>query len=115
MRVYFRNSYPAKVWVAIMRYDPDSCRGEYGTWATAGWWGLNPGQQVWPFSTNNRYAAFYADAEDGAFWAGEYGPVYVYYQAFESCINIGSTAAYDVVGMRLIDIGNSDTVINLVP
>ena len=114
MRVYFRNSYGTKVWVAIMRYDPDSC-GEYGNWATAGWWGIDPGQQVWAFSTNNRYAAFYADADDGAHWSGPYGPVYVYWEAFDSCVNIGSTAAYGIVGMRLIDVGDSDHVVNLVP
>jgi hypothetical protein len=114
MRVYFRNSYGPKVWVAIMRYDPNSC-GEYGNWATAGWWGINFGQQVWAFSTNNRYAAFYADADDGAHWSGPYGPVYVYWEAFDSCVNIGSTAAYGIVGMRLIDVGNSDHVVNLVP
>ncbi len=112
MRVYFRNSYSAKVWVAIMRYDPDSCR-EHGNWATEGWWGIDPGQQVWVFSTNNRYACFYAEAEDGAFWAGEYGPVYVYHRVFNSCIKIGSSAAYGTVGMRLIDTNNSDIVINL--
>jgi len=112
MRVYFRNSYGTKVWVTIMRYDPDSC-GEYGNWATAGWWGIDPGQQVWAFSTNNRYAAFYADADDGAHWSGPYGPVYVYWEAFDSCVNIGSTAAYGTVGMRLIDVGDSDHIVNL--
>jgi hypothetical protein len=77
--------------------------------------GITPGQQVWAFSTDNRWACFYADAEDGAFWAGEYGPVYVYYDAFDSCVDIGSTAAYGTVGMRLIDTGHSDHVVNLIP
>ena len=112
MKVHFRNGYRARVWVAIMRYEPDGCR-DHGNWATAGWWSLEPGQQVWAFSTNNRYACFYADADDGAFWAGNYGPVYVYH-AFDSCVGIGSTAAYGTVGMRLIDLGDSDRVINLV-
>jgi len=31
--------------------------------------------------------------------------VYVYWNAFDSCVNIGSTGAYEVVGMRLIDLG----------
>lgn len=112
MRVYFRNSYRTKVWVAIMRFDPGGC-GEYGNWATAGWWGIDPGQQVWAFSTNNRWACFYADADDGQHWSGNYGPVYVYYDAFDSCINIGSTAAYGTVGMRLIDVGSGDHIVNL--
>lgn len=113
MKVHFRNSYSSKVWVAIMKFDPDSCR-DTGNWATQGWWGINPGQQVWAFSTNNRYAAFYANADDGRFWGGGYGPIYVYHKAFDSCINIGSTAAYGKVGLRLIDTNNSDKVINLI-
>jgi hypothetical protein len=104
MMVHFRNSYPSKVWVAIMCYDPVGCRGD-GDWATQGWWGIAPGQEVWAFSTGNRYAAFYAEADDGAHWSGPYGPVYVYWEAFNSCVNIGSTAAYETVGMRLIDLG----------
>ena len=47
--------------------------------------------------------------------AGEYGPVYVYYDAFDSCVDIGSTAAYGTVGMRLIDTGHSDHVVNRIP
>jgi hypothetical protein len=104
MRVYFHNNHSSTVWIAIMRYDPGAC-GSYGNWATEGWWGLNPGGTVWAFSTSNRYACFYAEADDGAVWAGSYGPVYIYWDAFSSCVNIGSTAAYDVVGMRLIDLG----------
>jgi len=104
MKVSFRNKYHSTVWVAIMRYNPDKC-GEYGNWQTKGWWRLDPGQTKQAFSTTNRYACFYAEADDGAFWAGPYGPVYVYYEAFDSCVNIGSTAAYGTVGMRLLDLG----------
>jgi len=116
MQVHFRNSYGPKVWIAIMRYNPSSCGGEYGDWQTLGWWAINTGEEVYAFNTNNRYSAFYAEAEDGAFWAGPYGPVYVYHDAFDSCVYIGSTAAFAVVGMRLID-GNSygTYTINLVP
>jgi uncharacterized membrane protein len=120
MKVHFKNSYPSTVWVAVMYYDPDGC-DEYGDWATAGWWKLDPGQKKWPFSTSNRYAAFYAEAADGAVWSGPYGPVYVYQSAFDSCVNIGSTAAIDVVGMRLIDLGSlawvpwANHTVNLVP
>ncbi len=105
MRVYFRNNYSSRVWVAIMRFDPGAC-GSSGNWATEGWWSINPGGQIWPFSTSNRYACFYAEADDGRIWIGPYGPVYIYWDAFSSCINIGSTAAYDMVGMRLLDLGS---------
>jgi hypothetical protein len=106
MQVHFRNSHPAKVWVAIMEYDPGACGGS-GDWSTHGWWGIDPGQEVWAFSTSNQYAAFYAEADDGAHWSGIYGPVYMYWDAFDSCINIGSTNAYEIVGMALIDLGSS--------
>jgi uncharacterized membrane protein len=105
MQVRFRNQRSSKVWVAIMRYDPSGC-GSYGNWATAGWWGVNPGQLVHAFNTSNRYACFYAEGDDGTIWTGPYGPMYVYWDAFSSCVGIGSTAAYDVVGLRLIDLGS---------
>ena len=104
--VHFHNSYRTTVWVAIMRYNPGSC-GSYGTWETKGWWRLDPGATKQAFSTSNRYAAYYAKAADGAQWSGNYGRVYLYHSAFDSCINIGSTAAYRTVGMRLIDLGGS--------
>lgn len=104
--VDFHNSYGTTVWVAIMRYDSDGC-GSYGNWATKGWWRLDPGETKQAFSTSNEYAGYYAKAADGAQWSGNYGPVYVYHSTFDSCINIGSTAAYGTVGMRLIDLGGS--------
>ena len=64
---------------------------------------------VWVGNTLNRYYSYYAKAADGAQWTGQYGPVYVYHQAFDSCLNIGSTAAYGRVGMRLIDTDNYGT------
>lgn len=114
--VKFRNSYGTTVWVAIMRYDPDSCGG-YGDWQTKGWWQLEPGEVKQAFRTSNRYAYYYAKAADGTEWNGGYGPVYVYHSAFDSCLNIGSTAAYGTVGMKRTDLdgaGLSHTI-NLIP
>ena len=113
MNVSFRNSYGPRIWVAIMRFDPSGC-GQYGNWATAGWWGINYGEQVFAFTTNNRYAAYYAKAANGVQWTGNNGPIYVYHESFNSCIGIGSTAAYATVGMRLIDTGNKNYVVNLI-
>ncbi|HEY7153624.1 MAG TPA: DUF1036 domain-containing protein [Gemmataceae bacterium] len=104
MQVHFKNNYPKKVWVAIMRRDTNACGGEGGGWATAGWWVLDPGQTKNAFSTTNEYAAFYAESEDGAMWNGSVGPVYVYSNAFNSCLNIGSTAAIKRVGMQQIQL-----------
>ncbi len=119
MLVGFQNNYPSPVWVASMHYDTSSC-AEYGDWATEGWWRLGEGDSANCFWTTNRYAAFYAEAEDGAYWAGPYGPAYVYWHAFESCVDIGSTAAFETVGMRLIDLGDEAWVpvtytLNLIP
>ena len=93
-----------------MYYSPARC-GAYGNWGTRGWWRVDPGQTklVWVGNTLNRYYAYYAHAADGAIWSGDRGPVYVYHEAFDSCLNIGSTAAYARVSMRLIDVDNYDT------
>jgi uncharacterized membrane protein len=92
-----------------MYYSPARC-GSYGNWGTRGWWRVDPGQTklVWVGNTLNRYYAYYAHAADGAIWSGDRGPVYVYHEAFDSCLNIGSTAAYARVSMRLIDVDNYD-------
>jgi hypothetical protein len=107
VQVHFRNSHGSRIWIAIMRHDPDGC-AEYGNWATAGWWSITLGESVHAFNTNNRYFAYYAEAEDGTTWTGEYGPAYVYLDAFESCVGIGSTAARPV-GMKLKDGGSAGT------
>ncbi|MFF4986788.1 DUF1036 domain-containing protein [Streptosporangium saharense] len=113
MQLHFRNRYTAKTWVAIMFYNPDGCR-DHGQWGTRGWWAIDPGGEAYVLSTNNRYAAFYAEAADGRIWTGTYGPFYVYQNAFESCLNIGSTAARRV-GARLVDMnGYSTYYVNLV-
>ena len=64
----------------------------------------------------NQFFYYYAKAADGAQWSGNWGPIYVYHNAFDSCINIGSTAAYDIVGLHEIDVnGYDDYTVNLTP
>ena len=104
MQVHFKNNGSKRVWVAIMRLDTNACGGEGGGWATAGWWVLDPGQKKHAFSTTNEFAAFYAESEDGAIWGGPVGPVYVYRDAFNSCLKIGSSAAIKRVGMQQIQL-----------
>jgi hypothetical protein len=105
MQLCFENSHSSRLWVAVMWYDPSGC-GDYGNWATRGWWNIDPGEtvhtNVW---TANRYFCFYAEAEDGTVWGGPYGPAYCTYRAFDSCVNIGSTADYLRLGMREVDAG----------
>jgi uncharacterized membrane protein len=108
----FQNQYPAKVWVAITFWSPETCRGEGGNWETMGWWGIDAGGSKNVYNNDvddlNQYYYFYAKAADGAEWAADYGPLYVYHEVFNSCINIGSTAAYAVVGMKEIDVNGYD-------
>jgi hypothetical protein len=101
MNVFVENRYTTPVWLAVMYYDPFSC-GDHGDWTSAGWWRTSPGESVFPFWTYNRYAAFYAEADDGAVWAGD-RPAGVGFNAFQWCAL--RTANY-VVGMRLLDLGH---------
>lgn len=105
MQICFENNHRAGVWVAVMWYNPDGC-GDDGNWGTRGWWRVNSGQtlhtNVW---TDNRYFCFWAQADDGATWSGPYGPVDCNDNAFDSCVDIGSTADNLSLGMQLIDAG----------
>lgn len=109
MKVYFRNDTPVRIWIAVAHYSPDTCGGEYGNWATIGWFHFAPGQQAWVLETNNLNVYFYAESETGDTWSGRFGPMYVYDDAFDSCINIGSTAA-EPVGLQHLRMLNGDTV-----
>jgi uncharacterized membrane protein len=112
MNVYFKNNYTHDVWIAYTAYDPDNC-AKYGNWSTHGWWKLCPGEQECVFETNNIYAYFYAEASDGTFWGGDDLAVDVSQNAFDSCIDIGTTQDW-TVGMRQIVICG-DTTENLNP
>jgi hypothetical protein len=105
MWVAFRNNHNQHVWVAIMQHDTDSCGGEGGDWATAGWWSLSPGESKTAFWTTNQYAYFYAEAADGVYWGDSQGPgVYVTSARFNSCYGIGSSG-WRVVRMSQINVG----------
>jgi Protein of unknown function (DUF1036) len=110
MQLCFQNSYSSPLSVAVMWYSPGTCGGDGGDWETRGWWNLNPGDNVhtnvW---TDNRYFCFYAEAWDGAVWAGPYGAEVSIY-AFDGCIDIGHSVSdgpspYFDVGFRLVDAG----------
>ena len=105
MNVAFQNSYSSTVWVCVSWYDPSSCGAD--AWATAGWWRVDPGETVWTdVWTDNRYWYFYAEAEDGAYWAGPYGPLVATWAAFQSCIGVAPNGHANLeVGMRQVDAG----------
>ncbi|MFK4224734.1 hypothetical protein [Streptomyces sp. NPDC019890] len=93
---YIRNSTPFNIWVADMYWAPDAC-GEYGNFRTEGWWLFKPQERYKVGPSDGRALYWYAETEDGTrHWTGPYGPVYVTDEAFESCLGIGSTAAYKV-------------------
>jgi hypothetical protein len=107
MQLCFTNSYSSPVSVSVMWYSPDTCGG-VGDWDVRGWWNLNPGDtvhtNVW---TYNRYFCFYAEAWDGAVWAGPYGAG-VSIDAFDKCIGLGEVVSegpqpFFDVGFRLVD------------
>jgi uncharacterized membrane protein len=112
--IRFRNSADVTINLAIMFWSPDQCR-DYGKWGTRGWWVIQPGDMKFVLRTDSQFAAYYVLAQDGREITGSYGPVYVYSHAFDSCVNIGSTAASDVVGMKLIDTGGKDYIVNIIP
>lgn len=100
--VHFINGYSQPLQIAIA-FKQDSC-SEYGRpWGTRGWWIVNPGASAYVLNTNNQYFYYYAEAWDGRLWSGPGPSVYVLQQAFDSCLDIGSTAAR-IVGMRQLDL-----------
>ena len=106
--VRFINSYGKKVYVAYMRRDFD-CQGECGDiWDVLGWIGLDPGEtETRSNPTRNQWFYYYAEAVDGAFWAGPF-VANVSNDKFQKCsclgviVSHGPQPYYDV-GMRELD------------
>ena len=112
----FTNLYPSKLWVAIMWYTPNCPDG--GDWTKKGWWSLVTGQSKIVSGLDlcdvNRYWCFYAQALNGAYWAGPYKRM-VPTQKFEWCEWTSSTSAFQV-GFRLLDVDDNDDVsVHLIP
>lgn len=108
--VSFTNSYGKKLYVAYMRRD-FSCQDECGgIWDVLGWINLDPGEtESRANPTTNRWYYYYAEAEDGAIWAGPY-VAEVTQSKFEKCTclgvivqNGGATNPYHDVGFRELD------------
>ena len=100
MEVHFRSNYPSRFWIAILAYDPENCGGEGGDWIAAGWWTVAKGENVYAFETDNRYFAYYAEAEDGRIVSGDL-PVYVIDDRFYICYRPVSSASYPVAMVRV--------------
>jgi len=119
--VQFHNAYTTKLYVAYMRLD-QNCGNECGEpWDVLGWVALAPGDsQSRANPTNNRYYYYYAEALDGAFWAGPY-VAEVTQSRFEKCTCLGVIVQngdpvnpYHDVGFRELDT-NQYSGVNFVP
>jgi uncharacterized membrane protein len=111
IQVHFHNSYGPRIWVALMFKD-DGCGSEGRPWGTRGWWTIDNGADVHVLNTDNRYIYYYAEADNGAVWTGNFGPIYVVQQAFSSCVDIGRTDAR-VVGTREVYMPGDVHTVNL--
>ncbi|MFI6819628.1 hypothetical protein ACIBJE_01570 [Micromonospora sp. NPDC050187] len=112
MQLHFRNQYGPRVWICISFYDPVRC-ATAGQWGTRGYWAIDSGQSVWVLDTNHPRAYFFAEAADGAFWAGEWG-IFAPNAPFDSCLwnqRIGDRH----LGMRPVDIPPNGLIMNLIP
>jgi len=108
--VHFTNLYPSKIYVAYMRLD-EICGADCGDpWDVLGWINLEPNQsQTRPNPTNNRWFYYYAEADDGSFWAGDF-VAEVSQERFDKCTCIGVSVSdgpnpWHDIGMRELDLG----------
>jgi len=116
MSLQLNNEYPSTIWTMIEWYHP-GCE-DCGDWEKAGWWEIEPGASATVYGDDledvNRYWYYYAQAADGAYWAGVYDEV-VPYIAFDWCSDVANTDSFSV-GMRELDInGNDDYTLTFVP
>jgi hypothetical protein len=117
--IRFRNSYGQKIWVAYIRLDWD-CGEDCGEpWDVLGWIGLDPGETEYRSNpTWNRWFYYYAEASDGASWAGPF-VAGVKQSVFQKCTCIGvvtgeGTSPYHNVGFRELD-SKTFSGVNFVP
>lgn len=103
-----QNDYRATIWAMIEWRHPGCPDG--GDWEKKGWWQIEPGQSAVAFGGDlddvNRYWYYFAEAADGAAWAGPFQE-WVPSTAFQWCKNTSSSQAR-LVGMRQLDIGDSE-------
>ena len=71
-------------------------------WDSQGWWTIDPGNTVYVANTCNRYLYFYAEAVDGAYWAGPY-QFEVAEGVFDFCPTSGIGFSGATAGTRQID------------
>jgi hypothetical protein len=104
----FTNFYQHTIFVAYMRRD-FVCQADCGEpWDVLGWIRLEPGETKFRNNpTNNQFLYYYAEAVDGALWAGPY-LAEVSNEKFSKCSCLGVSVShgpqpYYDVGMRELD------------
>lgn len=119
--ISFHNSYPTTIYISYLRYDP-ACGDDCGDpWDVLGWCVLAPDQsQSRANPTSNRYFYYYAEAADGAYWAGPY-VAEVTDARFEKCTCLGvlvqngdASNPYWDAGFRELD-ANQYSGVNFIP
>ena len=113
--VKFQNSYTSRIYVAYMRFD-QGCGDDCGDpWDVLGWVSLAPGEsQSRPNPSGNRWFYYYAEADDGATWSGNFNAE-VSQECFEKCTCLGVSVSdgpnpWHDVGMRELDLSSSGGV-----
>lgn len=113
--VSFTNSCEKKLYITYMRRD-FKCQADCGDiWNVLGWIVLDPGEtEIRKNPTANRWFYYYAEAEDGTFWAGPY-VAEVSKAKFEKCTCLGVSVShgpqpYYNVGFRQLDTQESSGV-----
>lgn len=103
--VRFTNSFATRISVAYMRFDA-ACGTDCGeSWVVLGWVNLARGEtQTRPNPSNNRWFYYYAEADNGSVWAGNF-TAEVKNDRFEKCTCLGTTSPlWHRVGMRQLDL-----------
>jgi len=111
------NSYPTRIWTAIMFYSPETCGGDGGDFEMTGWWALAPGSCALVYANDladlNQFWYYFAQAADGAVWAGPFGanvPLTPFGgdQACWGSQKVVAGTEFTRIGYRELDIGDSD-------
>src|SRR5258706_11791624 len=110
------NSYSTGIWTSIMFYSPETCGGDGRDFEMMGWWRIEPGSCAHVYANDledlNQFWYYFAEADDGAVWAGPFG-ANVPLDAFgggQSCWGTQKVAGnnFERIGYRELDIGSND-------
>ena len=108
------NGYPSGIWTSIMFYSPETCGGEGGDFEMMGWWRIAPGACALVYANDledvNRFWYYFAQADDGAVWAGPFttGVPLHPFGGDQYCWGLGSSEPGINIGYRELDIGDND-------